>query len=466
MFTRHTVCTAICRPNISGLPYSNVTLFYLPSANPKYYLKYAVNVGERPRYLFAKASIEIYSEGAQRQVDAMNCLCTMPHLMRFLEYLLNQKVKARSPVNPLASLHLDEAKALNIIKKTLSVREWSDSLAKCIENIHSFPGLFFLMKGYPGTGKTSTIVAMASVYLTCGGHVLFTAPSHDAADAICKTIERWNAVPNANNVSYVRVCRQGSEINAFRCHAKVYEKSQEKEFTEAPGARSAMANVVKRSFPTPEEYTNPNAVYIDEDEGFVPETILLANQLAMNDFVKGLKKQNSTKGYRMPNQSLEAHVFKLAYTRGRTLMASFPTEEQIEAAKTRFWVESLESGEIIPNEPAVDMLAVLRRYADMLKESTFRDLDETFASQALLAFKRVSQVVIREATAIVSTNNTAGDTLISSTFGQHVKGILIIRDEDPKELEPNSWIPIAKLEASSKITGVIAVGANCPIQPG
>lgn len=52
--TQDTVCTAICTPNIYGLPYSGVTLLYLPRANPLYYLKYAVDVGERPRYLFAK----------------------------------------------------------------------------------------------------------------------------------------------------------------------------------------------------------------------------------------------------------------------------------------------------------------------------------------------------------------------------------------------------------------------------
>ncbi|KAL4952983.1 hypothetical protein BDW69DRAFT_13053 [Aspergillus filifer] len=178
----------------------------------------------------------------------------------------------------------------------------------------------------------------------------------------------------------------------------------------------------------------------------------------MNDFLMELKIQNSAKGYRMPDQSLEAYVFRLAYTEGRTVVVNFTTEEQMKAAKTKFWVDCVENGEIVPDGPPVDMLAVLRLYADMLKESIFRDLDEVFASQELLAFKHVSKVVLREATAIICTNNTAGDALISSNFGQHATGILVIRDEDPKELEPNSWILIAKLEASAKITGVAAVG--------
>lgn len=500
MSTRNAVCTAICTPNIYGLPYSIVTLFYLPRANPLYYLKYAVNVGERPRYLFAKALIEIPRNGAQRQVNAINRLCTEPHLMRFSEYLLNQKVEARRPVSPLAPLQPDKAEALNVIKETLSIQEWSDSQAKCIESMNSFPGLFLLIQGYPGTGKTSTVVAMASIYVTCGGHVLFTAPSHDSADAICETIEKWNVVGKTNNISYVRVYRQISETKAFRRHGKVYEEFREQECTKAPGVRSAVANVVKWSLsnvlgrvvslfandpiPTPEEvaepaveeepeytpaatqeYTDPDAGYIDEDEGFVPQTIPLADQLAMSGFLKELKKHNATKGYCMPDQSLEAHVFRLAYTEGRTVMASFPTEEQIEAANTRFWVDSVENGEIIPGGPPVDMLAVLRLYADMLKESAFGGLEEGFASQALLAFKRVCKVVIREATTIVCTNNTAGNALISSNFGQHAMGILIIRDEDPKELEANSWIPIAKLEASDRITGVVAVGDEKQLAP-
>ncbi|BCS27352.1 uncharacterized protein APUU_60400A [Aspergillus puulaauensis] len=452
MSTRNTVCTAICTPNIYSLPYSGVTLFYLPRANPLYYLKYAVNVGERPRYLFANALIEIPRNGAQRQVSAINRLCAEPHLMRFSEYLLNQKVEARRPVNPLAPLQSDEAEALNVIKETLSIQEWSDSQAKCIESMNSFPGLFLLIQGYPGTGKTSTIVAMASIYVTCGGHVLFTAPSHDSADAICETIEKWNAVGNTNNVSYVRVYRQISETKAFRRHGKVYEEFREQECAKAPGVRSVVANVVKWSLsnvlgrvvslfakdpiPTPEEvaepaveeepeytpaatqeYADADAGFIDEDEGFVPQTIPLADQLAMSGFLKELKKHNATKGYCMPDQSLEAHVFRLAYTEGRTVMANFPTEEQIEAANTRFWVDSVENGEIIPDGPPVDMLAVLRLYADMLKEYAFGRLEEGFASQALLAFKRVCKAVIREATTIVCTNNTAGNALIYSNFG-------------------------------------------------
>lgn len=101
----------------------------------------------------------------------------------------------------------------------------------------------------------------------------------------------------------------------------------------------------------------------------------------MSDFLKEPKKHNATKGYRMPDQSLEAHVFRLAYTEGRTVMARFPTEEQIEAANTRFWVDSVENGEMVPDGPPVDVLAVLRLYADMLKEAAFRELEEGFASQ-------------------------------------------------------------------------------------
>lgn len=64
-------------------------------------------------------------------------------------------------------------------------------------------------------------------------------------------------------------------------------------------------------------------------------------------------------------------------------MGRFPTEEQIDAANTKFWVDSVENGEIVPDGPStpVDVLAVLRLYADMLKETAFRELEEALASQ-------------------------------------------------------------------------------------
>ncbi|KAL3479983.1 hypothetical protein BJX99DRAFT_254869 [Aspergillus californicus] len=46
-----------------------------------------------------------------------------------------------------------------------------------------------------------------------------------------------------------------------------------------------------------EEYAKADAGYIDEDEGFVPQTIPLADQLAMSDFLKELKTHNTSKGY-------------------------------------------------------------------------------------------------------------------------------------------------------------------------
>ena len=143
----------------------------------------------------------------------------------------------------------------------------------CIESMNSLLGLFLLIPGYPGTGKTSTIVAMASIYVTCGGHVLFTAPSHDAADAICEAIEKLNAVAKTNNVSYIRVYRQVSETKALRGHGKVHKEFREQEYAKAAGIRSAVANVVKWSLsnvldrvvslfandpvPTPEEVAEP-----------------------------------------------------------------------------------------------------------------------------------------------------------------------------------------------------------------
>ncbi|CEN60040.1 hypothetical protein ASPCAL02481 [Aspergillus calidoustus] len=566
MSTKEMVRTAYCTANTYNLPYSDCSLFYLPKANPEQFAQYAVKAGERPRYIRANVIINVPCSGAQREVDAINRL-SLPEMSRFVGDFLNQKYQHHSVNDPTACLGVPKDFVQRTIKQTLTIRNWSDSQKRCISGIDNFPGMHLIVEGYPGTGKTSTIVAMASIYVACGGHVLFTAPTHDAADAICETIVKWNAISkNKNKIEFVRVYRMVSETKAFRRHGIVSDEDEDDkpvEEKESSGAKS-FANIFSASFSNlfqrcrrafdlaleeqedleedehegsleetpvqspvhlveneherPEEdalhraleafdqhaedgqlaiakayeaFNEPpveasgglewpisnsearpskaiaqsNTGYHPDDDAFVPMAISLEDQLAMSGFLKEIKKENSAKGYRMPDHSLEANVFRLAFKKGETLTGRFPTDDQIEDSPKRFWVDAVETGDLIPEGPEVDMLEVLREYAQKLEEGNSRQIDQELASRALLAFKQACRKVIRDSRVVVCTNNTSGDPLVATSFGSCAQGILIIRDEDPKELEPNCWVPVTKLAASARITGIIAAGDPKQLTP-
>jgi hypothetical protein len=586
MFIKEIVRTAYCTANTYNLPYSDCSLFYLPKANSEQCAQYAVKAGERPRYIRANVVINVPHTGAQREVDAINRL-SLPAMGRFVGDFLNQKYQHYSVNDPTARLGVPTDFVQRTIKQTLAIRNWSDSQKQCIAAIDNFPGMHLIVEGYPGTGKTSTIVAMASIYVACGGHVLFTAPTHDAADAICETIAKWNAISkNKNKIEFVRVYRMVSEAKAFRRHRTVSDEDEDdkpveekqssgaKSFARLPsasfsnflqGCRSAFdlayssqandlapeeqedleddlegsleetpvqypvqldENVHERPeedalnraleafdqhaedgqlaiAKTYEAFNDPpaqaamqaaaqppvqasdgvecpvsnlearpseaiaqsNTGYHPDDDDLVPMAISLEDQRAMSGFLKEIKKENSAKGYRTPDHSLEANVFRLAFKNGETLTGRFPTDDQIEDSPKKFWVDAVETGDLIPEGPEVDMLEVLREYARKLEEGNSRPIDQELASRALLAFKRACRKVIRDSRVVVCTNNTSGDPLVATSFGSCAQGILIIRDEDPKELEPNCWVPVTKLAASARITGIIAAGDPKQLTP-
>ncbi|KAL4880086.1 hypothetical protein BJY04DRAFT_219616 [Aspergillus karnatakaensis] len=159
--------------------------------------------------------------------------------------------------------------------------------------------------------------------------------------------------------------------------------------------------------------------YAPEDKGVTPSLMTLEDQRAMNAFLVDLSKENLTKGYRMINHSLEAHVFRLALTKGRTLMGKFLIEEQKENSRTKFWVDAVDSGEITPQGDEADMLAMLRDYTNQLQTCSFRELDDDLKSETLLAFKGTAKVVINEAKVLPTVQSTQGE-LKTNEFGSQL----------------------------------------------
>ncbi|KAE8328134.1 hypothetical protein BDV39DRAFT_204253 [Aspergillus sergii] len=115
-------------------------------------------------------------------------------------------------------------------------------------------------------------------------------------------------------------------------------------------------------------------------------------------------------------------------------------------------LDALESGKLDPVGEEVNMLAKVRRYIELLRTMSFRDFSTEDKSKALLAFKRASQMAIRNSQVFVSTNNNVGDCMIASNFGLNTQGIIVIRYEDTKECETNAWIPLTKLLRGDRVT--------------
>ncbi|PWY93887.1 hypothetical protein BO94DRAFT_582311 [Aspergillus sclerotioniger CBS 115572] len=76
----------------------------------------------------------------------------------------------------------------------------------------------------------------------------------------------------------------------------------------------------------------------------------------------------------------------------------------------------------------------------------------------MFAFAKVVAHVVQQANLLVCTNNTAGSPIVASNFGRNAKSIILIRDEVPKEVELNSWIPIACLRSGAKVIGMVISG--------
>lgn len=55
--------------------------------------------------------------------------------------------------------------------------------------------------------------------------------------------------------------------------------------------------------------------------------------------------------------------------------------------------------------------------------------------------------------------------MIANNFSHNAKGIIVFRDEDPKELEVNSWIPVSKIACGDKIAGIVISGDIEQLEP-
>jgi DNA polymerase III delta prime subunit len=449
--SKDTFCNAVAVPDMFGLPYEGGCLFLVPGANFGFYSKFAAPVGQALVYLPTKLILRVPQSGAQRQVDAVNRLSEQENLGKWQPLLLNHRAGKRSMVDPTAPLNPAAGVVMSKVQEVIGKLDWSESQKACIKSLQSFPAGMLLIQGFPGTGKTLTLVAMASVLLSLGAHVLFTAPSHYAADAICESMDKWERL-TGENLNPIRVYRPFSERKAFKTHGRPGEEHIEDEGAEIDSDKLTSAEI-----PLNEEDSS-------NDEGFMRQVFSAEAQLQMVQLVKAIKDDAFTKSYGITTKSLEAHVIRAAKDTSQTLMARYPSPEQIAISRGNLF-ELLESDGFNPEGEDVDMLAELRHYVNLLQEQPFGDFEEEDRRKALLTFQKVSQMVVQKSRLIVSTSNNTGDKLIASNFGQDALGVMIIRDEDTKETETNSWVPVAKLLNSDRICGIVSCGDEKQLQP-
>jgi hypothetical protein len=102
--------------------------------------------------------------------------------------------------------------------------------------------------------------------------------------------------------------------------------------------------------------------------------------------------------------SLEARVFEPASAPGETLMATFPTDEQIEK-QSEDLCDSIENGTLVFKGEEIDILEMSRLSTTNLQEYHLRQMGKTQHARALLAFKRGSKAVVSKAKLVRLTKN-------------------------------------------------------------
>jgi hypothetical protein len=138
-----------------------------------------------------------------------------------------------------------------------------------------------IRRGFPkhsdGYRGTFTLVAIACIYLRLGPHVVFSTPTHYAADAICETIDKWKAITDFE-MDPVRVYRPVSETQAFKAHGdKPSQGLGESEDSDEDDEPDSATDVV---LPDPTEASG------ETKEGFVPQEVHMEAQLLMAELVE------------------------------------------------------------------------------------------------------------------------------------------------------------------------------------
>ncbi|KKZ64960.1 hypothetical protein EMCG_09141 [[Emmonsia] crescens] len=465
-------CFGLSMANVLNLPYGADCLFIVHRENIPLVSNFSVEVGSRLQYMPASIISKIPSKGVQRQVDSINRLCDLApggeHTAKWRQSLLNQHAGKKDDVDPTDCLDLSKELVDAVVEGFVndSRFDWSDEQKACLRACRAFPGGILLIQGFPGAGKTFTIVTLGKLFNLLGIHVIYSTPTHYAGDAIAETIDKFDATAGTKT-SVIRIYRPGSEEQAFkpsviRNSDKPYNgiddrnvhKSSEDAEKEAPDApKNTEAEIPRESTSNADESGDDFLRRFSEDAA-----------LTMFSLVKEFEEHNYSKSYGLPEKSLEAAVIRRAYNNsGEKLIGNYPSEDQVNLSKGMVTLEDL-CGDVELGRD-VDFFEEVRRYHELMKEDKLSLWSDEDKRNARFSFTKVAHLVVEEAKMIITTNNNAGSALISSHFGKAAKGIIIFRDEDWKETEVNSWIPVCNSQYGEKIQGIVMSGDRMQLKP-
>ncbi|RHZ43366.1 uncharacterized protein CDV56_100183 [Aspergillus thermomutatus] len=410
---RNVTCQGIAVPNIFSLPYRN-PLYLVKTEFLEFFQSLATNPGQPLKLLNARVMFRIPHVGAARQVDAINLITNMKpgaeFAQRWQKILLNQSRGPRAVVDPLKDIDPTHERFQKILEDVLSKLTLSEDQIRCLKSCTAFPDGVLIIQGFPGAGKTFLLALIGLVFQMMGFHIVYGAPTHQAADANCEALLKLMGILNIQ-CRLLRAYRTQTEVQEFLSKAKKADRESESE---------GKSDTEHGEIAEPEE-TGEAAMSIEA-------------QLLMLQIAQDIATADRNRCYGLPQLSLEFQVLRAiesAEKEGRTLLGHYPSEEQKALSQGLVALEDVYELE----GPEVDMFAELRSHLQHMRDEPLSEWGLEDKNCALIAFKHVRQYVARASQILVSTNNNLASNVCSQHFGLEAKAVLLIRDEDPKELE-------------------------------
>src|SRR5436190_1956957 len=337
-------------------------------------------------------------------------------------------------------------------------------------------------------------------------HIIFSTPTHYTADAIYETIDKLNK-DIGSDLQPLRVYRPMSEVQAWESqgikkstekdtNAALDAQQNDEEVHETVGPESIiekdqLAELESELKPRNSDYCNQIVDSIFKD--LVPKTkgetanaegnnraVAAENpagekcmsieyttemQLWILGLAETILKAEKDRCYSLLDKSLVAHAVQYALAAEKTdekLLERYPFNKNIAI----LWGISTEDdfGGVTPLDDEVDMFKKVRNYLIKMRQEQINSWKSDDHWKATIAFRDVCQHVTEKATLLVSINSNLGSSIPAHYFGKDAKSIILIRDEDPKELEVNGWIPLTKMEHANKIQDIVICGDLAQLQ--
>jgi hypothetical protein len=114
-----------------------------------------------------------------------------------------------------------------------------------------------------------------------------------------------------------------------------------------------------------------------------------------------------------------------------SLINQYPSEEQ--KALSKGLIAFKDVSEL--NGPEVDIFAELRCHIQRMRDVPLSEWEPEEKASAIISFKQVSQYIARASDIPMPTNNNLACNVCSQHFAAESNGVLLIQDEDSKEVE-------------------------------